>query len=262
MSPSTAGAASGASGRKRAFPAAFAALLLALAACPVTSAPEPDVALPDAGAVLRQAAQAMGGGWGTHLRRLTVRAIVSSPEGASRVLVDSAYADRLHFEQRYLDGRFFAAWVNGEAAWYLEGNDPRPHALTDTDRSLLRANEWHVICLDLAGRFNGFRTAGRERMAGRDAIRLSMTDELGRPAAAFFDVESFLPLGLELAGVAEGQQVSIRFANWREEDGLRLFRKATVVEAPRVHEYSYTDIDLDRPEGEEFDIPAALERAR
>jgi hypothetical protein len=217
--------------------------------------------VPEAAAVLEKTARAMGGGWGTHLRRLTVQAVVTGPDGASRVTVDSAYPDRLHFQQRFFDGRHFSGWANGDAAWYLEGNDPRPRPLTATARALLRANEWHVICLGLADRFSDITAAAYETVAGQEALRLDMSDELGRPAAVFIDVQSFLPVALELAGEEDGGEVSIRFANWRELDGLQLFRKATVVDGPRVSHYLYTDIGVDRPEGGEFDVPAALERA-
>ena len=241
--------------------ASLPALLLIAAAA---AAPGPGAAgdaVPEAAAVLAKTARAIGGGWGTHLRRLTTQAVVSGPDGASRVTVDSAYPDRLHFEQRFFDGRHFSGWVNGDAAWYLEGNDPQPRPLTATDRALLRANEWHVICLGLADRFSDITAAAYETVAGQEALRLNMNDELGRPAAVFIDAQSFLPVALEFAGEEDGREVSIRFANWRELDGLQLFRKATVVDGPRVSEYLYTDIGVDRPERGEFDVPAALERA-
>ncbi|MGH8495516.1 MAG: hypothetical protein ACREVN_05225 [Gammaproteobacteria bacterium] len=218
--------------------------------------------IPEADVVLHEATRAIGANWGGSIQRLATQAIVSSPEGASRVLVDSAYSDRLSFEQRYFDGRYFAGWINGEAAWYRSGNNPALFELDDGQRRALRANQWHVMCLGLEERFSDFEAAGREAFAGQRAIKLSMRDASGQDAAAYFDPDTFMPLGLRLAPqIPDEPHVSIHFEDWRDVEGIRLFHQARVVQGPRVYRYVYTDIDLDPPGDDPFEVPAAIAQA-
>lgn len=243
-------------------PVCAALLMLGLCASAGGARPADDQDIFDAKVVLDRAARAVGTRWGDGVHRLTTRAIVAAPDGASRVLIDSAVSDRLHFEQRFFDGRFFAGWVNGETAWYRTGDDLTMRKLDAAEREALLANQWHVICLDLSQQFSDFTPAGHESFAGVRAIKLSMLDASGQKAAAFFDPQSFIPLGLELhpPSPADAARVSITFRNWSEQDNVFLFHEASVVQGQHVYRYIYTDIDFDRPGYDPFEVPPSIAR--
>jgi hypothetical protein len=109
-------------------------------------------------------------------------------------------------------------------------------------------------------RFREPSFAGRENFAGKDALKLSMKDELGNPASVFFDSDSGLWLGFVSLNPLGEQRETVRVVinEWKTIGKVKLPSKVTATDKQGDFVLDFQDISVNQINENIFAVPAKV----
>jgi hypothetical protein len=177
------------------------------------------------------------------IQSLTTTADCMGPEGEFETSVTSIRPDTVYFRQASARA-ITELWSTPERTW--GGNAGEEYELlTPRVRDFIRAQEFHLMIIDLESRFSDFELLGQRESEGQDCLAVSMQDDAGGDASLCIRTDDWLPAELRLDRGSAAGPVTITFGDWRYTDGLNLFHSMRVIEEPdRVFTYDFVDISV------------------
>jgi hypothetical protein len=177
------------------------------------------------------------------IQSLTTTADCTGPEGEFETTVTSIRPDTVYFRQASARA-ITELWSTPERTW--GGNAGEEYQLlTPRVRDFIRAQEFHLMIIDLESRFADFELLGQRESEGKECLAVSMKDDTGRDASLCIRTHDWLPAELRLDRVSATGPVTITFGDWRKTDGLNLFHSMRLIEEPeRVFTYDFVDISI------------------
>ena len=177
------------------------------------------------------------------IQSLTTTADCTGPEGEFETTVTSIRPDTVYFRQASARA-ITELWSTPERTW--GGNAGEEYQLlTPRVRDFIRAQEFHLMIIDLESRFSDFELLGPRESGGQDCLAVSMKDDAGGDASLCIRTDDWLPAELRLDREGASGPVTITFEDWRRTDGLNLFHAMRVIEErDRVFTYDFVDISV------------------
>jgi hypothetical protein len=200
----------------------------------------------DAHPVLEKAQRAMGAR--DALERISVIesfAECDGPRGPFQTRVISARDGRMRFEHASSTGRFLAG-IREEGAWSY---DPETGEVVDADisiRTFLEGHELHMLALAPETRLRRPELLGEREFSGVPVYAVRFLDDADAEVEMYYSIENALPAGMKNVNHSGqgARDVLVRFDDWREHDGLLLFRKAVFSQGEEDYVYDYVELDL------------------
>lgn len=171
-------------------------------------------------------------------------AAVEGPESAFRTVILSG-TELMIFGQYRTEGPPTVAGVDGGGGWGYDVSKGEIESLGEPSVAFLHAHDLHRIVLNP---LQYYVLAAQPSCEGSPCV-VRLRDEGGRGIELRIDRDSGLPLELLLPNHRTGGRVRVRFHDWREVDGRRLFHAADVIDGEDMyaHTYERIDPDLDPP---------------
>ncbi|HEX8922726.1 MAG TPA: hypothetical protein VF766_14720, partial [Pyrinomonadaceae bacterium] len=151
------------------------------------------------------------------------------PKGKYTTEIYSATNSRLLFKQVRQGGKSFVGQTNGNVFW-TKDEASNEFSIADKPSAFIwRSHEFQWLMTAFMERFREPSFAGRENFAGKDALKLSMKDELGNQTSVFFDSESGLLLGFISPNPLGEQTETVRVVinEWKAIGKVKLPSKVT-----------------------------------
>lgn len=247
----------------RGFGNASRRVILILAAClflvlcgieAQTSRFQPVAAVPTVAEILDAAEAAMG----TEDARASIRSISAiaachGPKGDYETRIISDRNGNLSFQQFLSDHKNIEGILDGRG-WRLDDSG-RSEPVDAIEVSVLRGHEFPMMALDLRRRFHDFKSVGRAQLEGQATTQISMTDDLGESASAYFSLTSHLPVGLISTNSRTGRPITIRFDAWRLVGGVNLVSHVTILYGAETWVFDFKALNLNATNSKTFQIP-------
>ncbi|MCA9285472.1 MAG: hypothetical protein KDA22_09670 [Phycisphaerales bacterium] len=143
------------------------------------------------------------------------------------------------------------AWIAADsgACRLLAPEETHMHADSSDPLAMIRA---------FPERYGEFHTIGREAFAGAECIRIGMIDQSGQPVNAWFGADDALLKGLRFGDEAE--PTVVRFDDWGDVAGLRLFARMSVDRGESHHSIRWTALEIDPIDAVAFAAPSEAAR--
>jgi len=218
-------------------------------------------AQPTAEGVLEAAVKALGGRDAvTKVRNLTAIADCVGPNGPYTTEIYSARGNRLIFRQ-VRAGNVYVGFANGDLLW-TKNEKTGDHTLAGAKEAFAwRSHDYQMLAMNVAERFKQIKYEGEESYGGSaNAHKLSAVDELGNPAALYFDKVSNLMVGFVIQHPFSERAETIRnvFDEWKQVGKLRLPSKATVTDKQGDFILSFKEISINKTDEKLFAIPPTV----
>jgi hypothetical protein len=196
----------------------------------------------------------------TNIRSISAIAACHGPKADYETRIISDRRGNLSFQQFFTDRKNIAGILNGRG-WQLD-DDGRHEWIDASETPVLRGHEFQMMALDLRKRFHDFKTVGNTEFEGQLAIQVSMTDELGHPAGAYFSTSSHLLLGLTVTNARSGgpSTLRIRFDSWKLISGVNVVSHVTILAGAETWIFDFTSLKLNAANDEAFQIPVGPAR--
>ena len=151
---------------------------------------------------------------------ISVEANCTGPGGRFRTWVDSIRHDRTRFRQVSEQGETEIFRI-GDVVWTMDedGTSRRRPAGVG---SFVAGHEFHLLLFELERRFRDFAVGEMGEVDGSPCRWLEMTDRDGKPATLCIAADH-MPLELVTNPDGAAGPVRVRFADWSELDGVKLF---------------------------------------
>lgn len=177
------------------------------------------------------------------IQSLTTTADCTGPEGEFETTVTSIRPDTVYFRQASARA-ITELWSTPERTW--GGNAGEEYQLlTPRVRDFIRAQEFHLMIIDLESRFTDFELLGEREVEGQECLWVSMKDDAGGDASLCIRTDDWLPVELRLDRESATGPVAISFGDWWESGGITFFHSMRVIEEPdRVFTYDFVDISV------------------
>lgn len=211
--------------------------------------------------VIERSLQAIGGRSELGpIRNIRAFADCTGPNGKYTTEIYSAKNSRLIFKQVRQGGKSFVGQTNGNVFWTKDETN-NEFSLADKSTAFVwRSHEFQWLMIALMERFREPSFAGRENFAGKNALKLSMKDELGHPASFFFDNDSGLMLGFIILNPFGEQPEPVRVAinEWKAVGKVKLPSKVTATDKQGDFILSFQDISVNRIDENIFAVPTKV----
>jgi hypothetical protein len=207
--------------------------------------------------VIENSIRAMGSA--KHLSNIrSIRAIANctGPRGPYTTEIFSAGNRRLIFRQ-VRAGSVYKGQTNGQVFWTTDEKTGE-FSLADAKAAFAwRSHDFQWMAAEVGERFYDFSFEGEENFAGKPALKLGAKDELGHPAALFFDKDSHLMLGFVIQNPFNDRAELIRnvFNEWRQIGKVKLPSKITVTDKQGDFVLNFHDISLNKVDEGMFVVP-------
>jgi hypothetical protein len=211
----------------------------------------------DAAGIVENSRAALGGQKEiARVRNLQAIADCAGPNGNYTTEIYAAKNSRLIFKQVLANGSIYRGQTNGPIFW-TKDEKSGDLSLADARAAFVwRSHDFQFLAMEIAERFRDFKPAGEENFAGRAALKLNATDELGHPASVFFDRETRLLLGLTIRNPFDaGETIRTVFNEWQQIGRLKLPSKVTATDKKGDFVLSFREIVLNRTDEKIFAVP-------
>jgi hypothetical protein len=190
-----------------------------------------------------------------NIRSISAIAACHGPKADYETRIISDRRGNLSFQQFFADHKNIAGILDGRG-WQLR-DDGRYEWIDASETFVLRGHEFPMMALDLRKRFHDFKTVGNTEFEGQPAIQVSMTDELGHPASAYFSLSSHLLSGLTVTNPRTGgpSPLKIRFDSWKLIGGVNVVSHVTILSDSEKWIFDFTSLKLNAANDSEFQIP-------
>lgn len=208
--------------------------------------------------IIENSLQAIGGKKEiAKIRNIRAIADCVGPNGEYTTEIYSAKNSRLIFKQLRANGNNYIGQTNGKSFW-TKDEKSGDFSLADSKEAFVwRSHDFQMLTTEISSLFRDFAFAGDEDFAGKTAVKLRATDELGNPAHIFFDKKTKLMLGFIVQNPFNGQPDSIRlvFNEWKQIGKLKLPSKVTATDKQGDFILNFREISLNKLSENIFDVP-------
>jgi hypothetical protein len=211
-------------------------------------------AVPTSAEILDAAEAAMG----TEDARASIRSISAiaachGPKGDYETRIISDRNGNLSFQQFLPDHNNIEGILDGRG-WQLNDRGDS-ESIDATEVSVLRGHEFPMMALGLRRRFHDFKSIGRAPFESQTTTQITMTDDLGRSASAYFSLTSHLPVGLISTNSRTGKPITIRFDAWKSVGGVNLVSHVTILYGGETWVFDFKTLTLNAADNKTFQIP-------
>ncbi|MBK6265239.1 nuclear transport factor 2 family protein [Marivirga sp. S37H4] len=178
----------------------------------------------------------------------------SGPNGKYQTEVFSAKGFKTFFRQIRENRPDYIGIVNGKIYW-TKGADV---AISDKNTaSMWRSHELQWLATHLTERFREYKFEGIEEFAGKQAIKLSVVDELSKTAYLYFDSNSYLFQGFTISNPVSKNPELIQMVinTWEKVDKLMLPTNVTFRDKNGEYILNFHTIKINQTDPRVFDIP-------
>lgn len=178
----------------------------------------------------------------------------SGPNGKYQTEVFSAKGIKTFFRQIRENRPDYVGIVNGETYW-TKGADV---AVSDKNAaSMWRSHELQWLATHLTERFREAKLEGIEEFAGKQALKLSVIDEVNKIAYLYFDSNSHLFRGFTIINPLNKNPGNIQMVinRWEKVDKIMLPKNVTFSDINGEYILNYHIININQIDTSVFDIP-------
>lgn len=181
----------------------------------------------------------------------------SGPNGLYQTEMFSALERKTIFRQMRENKPDYTGIVNGDTYWT---NGPEPVIETRNTAFAWRSHELQWIAIHLTERFRDIKFGGREEFIGKQALKFSATDELGKTACLFFDPNTNLLLGfIILSPFSEKPEtITLEIIEWKKTGRLLLPAKVSFSDKQGKFVLNFHTIRINRVDESVFAMPAKV----
>lgn len=211
----------------------------------------------DAAGIIENSLAAIGGRKElARVRNLQAFADCAGPNGNYTTEIYSAKDSRLIFKQVLADGSIYLGRTTGSTFW-TKDEKSGDFSLADRRAAFAwRSHDFQFLAMEIATRFRDFKAAGEETFAGKAALKLDATDELGNPAGVFFDKETRRLRGLTIRNpFDENETIRTVFNEWKRVGRLELPSKVTATDKKGDFVLNFREIVLNKTDEKIFAVP-------
>ncbi|MBK6858979.1 MAG: nuclear transport factor 2 family protein [Saprospiraceae bacterium] len=212
----------------------------------------------NASIVLDEYSQAIGGqSYISRVQNIYSLANCIGPNGNYQTEIQSANGTKTIFRQIKENKPDYVGIVNGDTYW-TKGIEV---AISDKNSaSAWRSHELQWVATHLTERFREVKFAGHESFAGKQAVKLSATDELNKTAYLYFDKNTNLLLGFTIFSPFNESQETIRLSinDWIKVGKLLLPSKVTFSDKQGDYILNFHTIKINQIDKVVFEIPKKI----
>lgn len=219
--------------------------------------------LPTPTEILQQAEAAMGGKEAlASVTSISAIASCRGPKGPYETRLVSDRLGNLSFQQFLSDHKNIEGIHDGRG--WSQNPDGTYGWVDAIEVSSMRGHDFPMMAIDLAKRFQNFKTIGRVQYEGQPAVQVGVTDDLGHAATIYFSSNSHLLLALVTtnARAATPAMVTSRFDAWRSVDGIKLVSHVTILYGSDSYIFDFKTLTLNTADAQAFKIPEALMKSK
>ena len=169
------------------------------------------------------------------------------------------YSNKENGRMEQISGDRHTIFKHGQESWGKNVVSETVYdSLNDNLKVFAKSHELHWLSLWPETRysnptFNGIVDFGNEK-----ALKVSFEDDLNKPVNFYYDFESYLPLAFDIEIDNQGNTVTTYFENWKEKDSVKMFNNATFDQMGMQFKYSYSEINLNSLNPQDFDSKKAV----
>lgn len=173
--------------------------------------------------------------------------------------LSSARGSRLIFKQVFPGGSY-VGHANGKTFWTTDEKTGDHTLVNETAAFVWRSHDYQMLAIEPGERFKDLDFESEETFGGKNAIKFSATDELGKPAAVYFEKETKLFLGFTIRNPFSDQPETIRtvFNEWKKVGKLKLPSRVTVTDKTGDFVLNFKNISLNKPDEKVFSVPVQV----
>lgn len=175
-------------------------------------------------------------------------AAVDGPDGSFRTILYSSSDGRVRMEQH---PQGFAAGIGAGGGWLL--NSDSSIAELGAAESFVVGHELHMLALQPGSRLGDLRVVQRQPSDPSDILAVAGTLPNGDSLILHFAASDTLPVGLRVPYTEP--HVLVRWSDWVERSGLRLFTRAVLVQGAEEFGYSYDVLEVGMLPDSTFEPP-------
>jgi hypothetical protein len=175
------------------------------------------------------------------------------PKGDFETRIISDRKGNLSFQQFLSDHKNIEGILDGRG-WQLDDSG-RPESIDAIETSVLRGHEFPMMALDLRRRFHDFKPISRTQFEGQSTNQISMKDDLGQSASAYFSLTSHLLAGIIATNSRTGKPATIRFDTWRLVGRVNLVSRVTISYGAETWVFDFKTLILNAADQNAFQIP-------
>lgn len=190
------------------------------------------------------------------VRTISALADCTNPEGKTFKTLIYSKEDQGRMEQ--LSGNRHTVFKHGVQSWGKNLNSENFYEnLNPNLQVFAKSHELHWISMHPDQRYSKAQFNEIVDFKERKAIKIVFKDDAENPVNFYCDFETYQPIAFEIVIDEKGNTVTTYFENWKEEDGLKLFKEATFDESGSLFKYSFSEIKLNSLQDQDFESKEA-----
>jgi hypothetical protein len=177
--------------------------------------------------------------------------------GTYRSKIGVAVDGRLYLEQVMGDGRESLSGVGRTGAWEWFADTREVKALTPEGLSARKWNALHLFALQPEAVLSSPGATRTTEFDGQAAHTVTFKDRMDSTVVAFYRSSDGALLGLRLQDHtgSGARRITVRVSEWRQDDGLNLFRKAVITQGDAVTRFHFAEVRVNAVPDSLFEPP-------
>ena len=191
--------------------------------------------------ILKEVRKRMGGV--SKINSIYAFANCISPKGNKfKTLVQSRKNDG---KMEQLSGDRHTILKHGVKSWGYNVKSKKYHDSISPDiKFFAKSHELHWLSFWPETRYSNVTFGGIIDFEGKKAFKLIFKDYKNRPVNFYYDFTTYLPLAFNLKTNDKGGFVTTYFMSWEQQNGVKIFKKAKLLEGDKVFHYDFKDLKI------------------
>lgn len=183
---------------------------------------------------------------------ISAKANCSGPTDDFITLVMSASAEG-RMEQRSTDGHIILQ--HGDSGSWMR--DAQGEEVRENLNSLLVGfivgHEYHWLSYRPEDRLENPEFKRITQFEQKTAFEIAFEDSMSREILFYYSFDDYKPLGFDYPSQREEEMIRSQFLDWTVLDGIPVFQKVIIEENQNLWEYQFTELNIVKRTGSEFD---------